>query len=259
MLLRCAQDLYSDDGAARMFGCFFMRRPCESEHLKRFCAFVHGVWRCRNALFHGAHFASYEDFRKHMLSIIEDPWLHGLTPDLKRKERRALRIVPPEPRPGAYVYNSDGASRLRGGDRLGSCGAVLRRDEQQIARLGVYLGDVTNNVAEYEGMSQALRHAVGLPNHDALHIYFRVDSMLVKQQVLCEIACRSADLQPYHESCMRMLRELRRRNPDGHVDVEHVYREFNANADGTANEAIDSYVGHVHVDGVVIDEAWRSR
>ena len=101
-----------------------------------------------------------------------------------------------------------------------------------------------------------MRHALRLPGHGTLSICFRVDSMLVKRQVLCEIACRSADLQRYHEICMSMLRELRRLNPHGAVSVEHVYREFNANADGTANEAIDSYSQLRHPDGVVVNENW---
>ena len=226
------------------------------EVLKRVCAFVHGTWRCRNVQVHGCTFHSYEDLCRHMRAIIEDPWLHGLTPDLNRKERRASRMVPPEPRPGAYIYNSDGASRLGDGERVGSCGAVLQKDESQLARLGVYLGDVTNNVAEYEGVAHAMRHALRQSGHGTHCIVFRVDSMLVKRQILCEIACRSADLQVHHETCMRMLRELRRLNPDGCVEVEHVYREFNANADGTANEAIDGYAQRQHLDGIVVNEGW---
>ncbi len=120
----------------------------------------------------------------------------------------------------------------------------------------MYLGDATNNITEYQGIRYAMKHAQRLPEHGALKIRFRVDSMLVKRQVLCEIACRSADLQEHHESCMQMLRDLRRLNPTGTVDVEHVYREFNASADGTANEAIDSYVPQRHPDRIVIDEGW---
>ena len=255
-LIKCANDVFGQANAIRMFECFFLRTRCDPGHLKRFCAFIHGVWRCRNALCHGTTFSSYGDFCHHMRMIIEDPWLHGLIPDLDRKGRRSLRITPPESKPGAYVYNSDGASRHRGGERFGSCGVVFQRNDQQIARLGVYLGDVTNNVAEYEGIRQAMIHALRLPAHGALQIYFRVDSMLVKRQVLCEIACRSADLQPFHETCMSMLRELRRRNQDGNVQIEHVYREFNADADGTANEAIDGFISRIHADGIVVNEHW---
>ena len=188
VLVRCAQDLFGDEEAVRIFGCFFMRAPSGPEHLKRFCAFIHGVWRCRNAIVHGTQFSSYEDLCRHMRMIVEDPWLHALVPDLDRKGRRAHRVAAPEPRPEAYVYNSDGASRKREDERKGSFGAVLQRNGQQLARIGVYLGDVTNNVAEYEGVAEAMRHALGLAGHGSLHIWLRVDSMLVKQQVLCEIA-----------------------------------------------------------------------
>ena len=207
---------------------------------------------------HGANFESFEDFRCHMRSVIEDPWLHALVPGSTRKERRARRVAAPEPRPGAFVYNSDGASRSRDGGRLGSYGVVLQYDGVQLARVGVFLGDVTNNIAEYEGIAEAMRHALRIQGQGALHVVFRVDSMLVKRQVLCEIACRSSSLQPLHEPCMLMLRDLRRQNPNGKVEVEHVYREFNTNADGTANEALDSYVARLHADGVVVNESWHT-
>ncbi len=52
------------------------------------------------------------------------------------------------------------------------------------------------------------------------------------------------------------MRELRRINPKGGVKIEHVYRECNANADGTANEAIGGFSLHRHRNCVVVDEDW---
>jgi hypothetical protein len=40
------------------------------------------------------------------------------------------------------------------------------------------------------------------------------------------------------------------------VRVQHIYREFNADADGLANYAIDNYIMQAHVGGVVIRENW---
>ena len=38
--------------------------------------------------------------------------------------------------------------------------------------------------------------------------------------------------------------------------LEHIYREYNADADGIANEAIDAYDRLVHVSKVVVDQNW---
>ena len=38
--------------------------------------------------------------------------------------------------------------------------------------------------------------------------------------------------------------------------IEHVYHEFNADVDSTANDAIDNYDLRRHLDGSVIDENW---
>ena len=41
-----------------------------------------------------------------------------------------------------------------------SYGALLQLDGVTIARLAVYIGDSTNNEAEYQGVLAVLRHAV---------------------------------------------------------------------------------------------------
>ena len=51
-----------------------------------------------------------------------------------------------------------------------------------------------------------------------------------------------------------MLQTLHSKASIPQVRVEHVYREYNAIADGLANEAIDSYNGIG--DGIVVDNGW---
>ena len=41
------------------------------------------------------------------------------------------------------------------------------------------------------------------------------------------------------------------------LKIEHVYREYNADADSIANETIDNYIWNVHRDGLVINENWN--
>ena len=38
--------------------------------------------------------------------------------------------------------------------------------------------------------------------------------------------------------------------------IEHVYRDFNSDADSTANETLEIFRAHLHPNGNVISESW---
>ena len=85
--------------------------------------------------------------------------------------------------PNCFVYNADGAARGNGdNERKGSMGALLRFNGVTLASLGVYLGDVTNNIAEYHGALAALEHACRVA-HDG-RVCLRLDSMLIVRQLI---------------------------------------------------------------------------
>ncbi len=256
MLLVCLGAAYGTQEATAIFAAFDLQAGVSSRVLQQASAALHAFWRCRNAIMHGNRFASHADMATHMRSIMEDPWLHACSQDLSKKERRRLRIRQPVVLPNYVYYYSDGAARSRDGLRTSSCGAVVVDNGVQLARVGMYLGDVSNNVAEYEGVLLALRHCrEHLLSRDG-GIVFRVDSMLVQKQLALIWCCRHPALMPLHEECMSILRDLRRSRDGQEVVVEHVYREFNAEADGTANKAIDSYSPARHRDDVVVNEGW---
>ena len=122
------------------------------------------------------------------------------------------------------------------------------------ARFGLYMGEVTNNVAEYEGLIRAMQHAVD--NAVAtMSACFWVDSLLVCKQIRDEWGCRNQILQPFHEPCVTMFRQLRALYQN--VSLEHVYRKFNVEADSASNEAIDAYIPQMHSFYVVINESWE--
>ena len=106
-------------------------------------------------------------------------------------------------------------------------GAVLER----IAR---YLGRATNNTAEYQALLIALARA-----RDAGVRHLRVfsDSELLVNQVNGRYRTKVAHLQQYLQEAIRLMREI------GRVDVMHVRRELNAEADALANEAMDKRDG----------------
>jgi ribonuclease HI len=126
------------------------------------------------------------------------------------------------------VY-SDGAAR--GNPGPAGAGAVLMdADGAVIARLGRFLGNRTNNVAEYEGVLLGLKHALELGYRE---VEVRADSQLLVRQLRGEYAVRHAGLKPLHAEALRLLHSFDR------YDLQHVPREENAQADEMSNRAID--------------------
>jgi ribonuclease HI len=128
-----------------------------------------------------------------------------------------------------------------------------------LARTALNLGDVTNNIAEYRGAITSLEHGLIIANslrRCGICICIRLDSLLVTKQLLGEWACRTQALTPLYEQAFVLFRNLRNHPNITSVQIQHIYREFNAEADGLANEALDSYDTARHVGGVVISDSW---
>ena len=122
---------------------------------------------------------------------------------------------------------------------------------QVCMQFGTYMGDASNNEAEYEAFGQAVSHAL---RHPQPILLFRLDSMLVVKQALGEWACRSAHLVPAYNQIMCMLERLRQHGSVIHI--QHVYREFNSDADGIANQVLDASNSRIHGQGGVGCHNW---
>ena len=97
-------------------------------------------------------------------------------------------------------------------------------------KLWGYLGETTNNVAEYRGLIAALDEALAL---GAEELVVRTDSQLIERQVIGQYKVRKAHLQ-------ELLREVRRRVARiPAFSIHHVPRAENKIADALANRAMD--------------------
>ena len=94
-----------------------------------------------------------------------------------------------------------------------------------------YIGETTNNVAEYRALLLGLELArrVGATEVDVIN-----DSELVARQIGGEYKVKHAGLKPLFEEAMAALRGF-----DG-WSVRNVPRADNARADGLVNEALDA-------------------
>jgi ribonuclease HI len=103
-------------------------------------------------------------------------------------------------------------------------------DGDQLAERNAYIGEATNNVAEYRALLLGLELARDL---QATEIEVVNDSELVARQIGGEYKVKHAGLKPLYLEAMRALREF-----DGWA-VRSVRREHNARADELVNEALD--------------------
>jgi ribonuclease HI len=127
------------------------------------------------------------------------------------------------------VVNVDGASR--GNPGPAGAGAVIKGpDGEVLKRLTKNLGIATNNVAEYEALILALEEAVSL-GCSAVDVF--ADSELMVKQMRGEYRVKNEALKGLHAIAKKLVESFR------DFSISHVRREFNSEADGLANEAID--------------------
>ena len=128
------------------------------------------------------------------------------------------------------MIHTDGAAR--GNPGPAGAGAVLRNaaDGTLVAELAVFLGERTNNYAEWTAVELALEEAL---THGASRIDLRTDSELVARQIAGRYRVKHPDLKPIHARVMALLARF------AGYTVGHVPRELNREADRLSNVAID--------------------
>jgi ribonuclease HI len=127
------------------------------------------------------------------------------------------------------VVNVDGGAR--GNPGPAAAAAVATTPEGDVlGERNAYLGQATNNVAEYRALLLGLELAREL---GADEVEVVNDSELVARQIGGEYKVKHAGLTPLYLEAMRALREF-----DGWA-VRAVRREQNTRADELVNEALD--------------------
>lgn len=128
----------------------------------------------------------------------------------------------------ALLY-SDGAAR--GNPGPAGAGAILYGPNGDIlASLTRYLGRATNNVAEYQALILGLSEAL---DQGLSRLSVRLDSELIVRQLDGAYRVKSPGLKPLYQKACTLLERFES------VDVAHVPRAQNKEADHLANQAID--------------------
>lgn len=127
------------------------------------------------------------------------------------------------------LYTDGGA---RGNPGPAGIGAVLYEKEtkEKLAEISEYLGETTNNVAEYMALKFALQKAQEL---EAKKVDCFLDSELVVRQMNREYRVKDEKLQKLFVQIWNLAQQFQS------VTFSHIRREKNKEADKLANEAMD--------------------
>lgn len=130
------------------------------------------------------------------------------------------------------IIYSDGAARGNPGP-AGAGGQILSPMGNVLAEVSEYLGETTNNVAEYKALILTLEQ---VPQFRPREVEIRADSELMVRQLNGEYKVKNEGLKPLFNRAKQLLSQFKR------VTIKHVYRSDNKHADELANEAIDNYI-----------------
>jgi ribonuclease HI len=129
------------------------------------------------------------------------------------------------------IIYSDGGSRGNPGPSASGF-IVMNTQEHVIHEGGMYLGITTNNQAEYHGVRLGLEKALEM---GAKTVDFRIDSLLVVNQMNGTYTIKNRDLWPIHERIVELVKKFEK------VTFTHVKREFNQLADGMVNKILNAH------------------
>lgn len=130
------------------------------------------------------------------------------------------------------IYSDGGA---RGNPGPAAIGAVVldptTNPPTRLATVSDRIGVATSNVAEYRALIAGLEAAQAFP---ARAVRVRSDSLLVIRQLEGKWKVKHPNLRPLHARALELLRGY------DEVDLAHVPREQNADADLLVNAALDA-------------------
>jgi len=138
------------------------------------------------------------------------------------------------------IYTDGGARNNPGPAGIG---CVLYNENKKIIKeISEYIGETTNNQAEYKACLRAMEEAKKLSSRggqgcsEDMELEFFLDSELVVKQLNREYKVKNKELAPLFMKIYNLSQQFKK------VTFSHVRREFNKEADALVNEAIDNYI-----------------
>ena len=125
--------------------------------------------------------------------------------------------------------NTDGGSR--GNPGKAACAFVVKNLKNEVIYSGgKYLGETTNNVAEYSALLLGL---TTLLEKEEKSVTCRLDSELVVKQVNGQYKVKDANLKTFHTKVLDLKKQF------SEIKFEYVPRAQNKEADRIVNDVLD--------------------
>ena len=121
----------------------------------------------------------------------------------------------------------DGA--CRGNPGPAAVGIVIKESGKVVKKISKAIGDATNNIAEYTALIYALKEASALKGQQ-LKIF--TDSELMHRQLTGSYQIKNESLKTLFDEAQGLGKKFK------HVEIKHVPREQNQDADKLATQAI---------------------
>lgn len=129
----------------------------------------------------------------------------------------------------ACILYTDGAARGNPGE-AGAGAVLVDNDGTELGSRALYLGQCTNNVAEYKALIVGLELA---EQTGCRELKICLDSELIVRQVQGSYKVKNAQLKPLFEKVKSHLAKLEK------WSIQHIPRKENSRADELANSGID--------------------
>ena len=127
-----------------------------------------------------------------------------------------------------YIY-TDGGSRGNAGPS--GIGVIIQDSKRKkIKEISKYIGEATNNIAEYNALLHGLEEA---DEKKASDIVVYMDSELLVRQLSGEYRVKDEAMRPLFEKALAILKRF------DSFEIKHVAREKNREADKLVNKAIN--------------------
>ena len=127
-----------------------------------------------------------------------------------------------------FIYTDGGA---RGNPGPAGIGAVILDDKKKkVKEISKYIGEATNNNAEYSALICGLEEAGSL---GAAEVVVSLDSELVVKQINGEYRVKNEEIKPLFKRAIKALKNFKS------FEVRHIDRSKNKEADRLANKAIN--------------------
>lgn len=132
----------------------------------------------------------------------------------------------------SYQLYTDGGARGNPGP-AGAGALLLAPDGTEVEAISAYLGELTNNQAEYRALLLGLQAAV---DNDVRKLDVRMDSELIVRQMRGEYRVKDSGMKMLHQQAKQLVAKF------DTISFRHIRRELNSDADALVNQAIDAHL-----------------